>query len=75
MHFDRFALEDALGAVLAHGIKAGEVVLRKGRRLSSEDIEHLSRAGLRFVVATQFKPATCPSDAAARLAALAAGGR
>jgi molybdenum cofactor cytidylyltransferase len=74
MHFDRFALEDALGAVLAHGIKAGEVVLRKGRRLSSEDIEHLSRAGLRFVVAARFEPDDVPeNDAAARLAALAAG--
>ena len=36
MQFDRFALEDALGAVLAHGIKAGDVVLRKGRLLSAE---------------------------------------
>ncbi|MFL5332910.1 MAG: NTP transferase domain-containing protein [Geminicoccaceae bacterium] len=74
MQFDRFALEDALGAVLAHGIKAGEVVLRKGRRLGGEDIERLARAGLRFVVAARLEPDDVPeNDAAARLAALAAG--
>ena len=37
MEFDRFALADAEGAVLAHSVKAGDVVLRKGRLLSSHD--------------------------------------
>ena len=47
MQFDRFALDDAQGTVLAHSVKAGDVVLRKGRRLAAEDLERLRAAGRR----------------------------
>ena len=75
MQFDRFALDDAEGAVLAHGVKAGDVVLRKGRRLTQpSDLEPPAQAGVAIVVAARFGRDDVPEDeAAARLAALAAG--
>jgi molybdenum cofactor cytidylyltransferase len=75
MELDRFALEDAEGVVLAHSVKAGDVVLRKGHRLSADDLTRLRAAGVKTVVAARFAPTDVPEDvAAAELATLAAGG-
>ena len=46
---------DAQGAVLAHGVKAGDVVLRKGRRLTAGDLDRLRAAGVESVVAARFE--------------------
>ena len=73
MQFDRFASTTPKGAVLAHSVKAGDVVLRKGRLLSSEDIERLRAAGVDDVVAARIGSADVAEDeAAAELAAMAA---
>ena len=74
MEFDRFALANAEGAVLAHSAKAGDLVLRKGHRLSSHDLRRLHEAGVETVVAARIGDADVAEDrAAAELAALLAG--
>ena len=74
MEFDRFALADAEGAVLAHSVKAGDVVLRKGHLLSSHDLARLRDAGVDTVIAARMGSADVAENrAAAELAALMAG--
>lgn len=74
MRFDRFALEEAEGTVLAHAVKAADLLFKKGRRLSAEDLDRLRAAGVRDVVAARLGPEDVPEDeAAARLAGPAAG--
>ena len=46
MEFDRFPLADAEGAVLAHSVKASDVVLRKGHLLTAGDLDRLRAAGV-----------------------------
>ncbi|MEK0082780.1 NTP transferase domain-containing protein [Benzoatithermus flavus] len=74
MRFDRFALDAAEGAVLAHAVRADGILLKKGHRLSAEDIGRLRTAGVESVMAVRFDPEDVPEDeAAARLAGPAAG--
>ncbi len=74
MQFDRFALAQAEGTVLAHGVKAEGIVFRKGRQLSQDDLERLGAAGVTSVVAVRFAPDDVAEDeAAAHLADLVAG--
>jgi molybdenum cofactor cytidylyltransferase len=74
MRFDRFRLDDAEGAVLAHAVRAGDVLFKKGRALSAEDIGRLRAAGVETVVAVRFEAGDMAEDeAAAALAAPAAG--
>jgi molybdenum cofactor cytidylyltransferase len=74
MRFDRFTLDSAAGAVLAHAVRAGDVLLKKGRRLTAEDVAKLKAAGVDSVAAVRFSPEDVPEDeAAGRLAAPAAG--
>ncbi len=76
MEFDRFPLADAEGTVLAHSVKAGDVVLRKGHVLAEQDVERLRGAGVEAVVAARIGNADVPEDrAAAELAAKLAGDR
>ena len=68
MQFDRFPLDQAEGTVLAHGLKAGDVVFRKGRRLGAEDVARLRAVGLETVVAVRLDADDVAEDeAAARL--------
>lgn len=74
MQFERFALAEAGGTVLAHGVKAGTVVFRKGRKLSAPDLEQLREAGVEAVFAVRFEPDDIGEDeAAGRIAALVGG--
>ena len=43
MEFDRFPLDRGEGTVLAHSLKAGDVVFRKGHRLAAEDLDAPAR--------------------------------
>lgn len=74
MEFDRFALADAEGAVLAHSVKAGDVVLRKGHVLGARDLERLAGAGVQSVVAARFGDGDVPEDQAAAELAVSMGG-
>ncbi len=75
MQFGPCSIEKAAGAVLAHSIRAGGTVLKKGRLLSAEDIALLRRAGWKEVTVARLEPGDVREDeAAARIARAAAGG-
>src|SRR5690349_12313638 len=74
MQFGEIPLTEAVGAILAHSLKFGATVLKKGRLLSSADIELIAAAGLDHVVAARLDPGDLREDAAAdRVAAALAG--
>ena len=75
MKFGRVALDEAVGAVLAHGLRLGAgTVFKKGRVLDAEDIAALRTAGHDSVVAARLEADDVAEDAAAaRLAAAVAG--
>jgi molybdenum cofactor cytidylyltransferase len=65
MKFGEIPVDEAVGAVLAHSLKAGERRLRKGRVLSVEDVAALRAAGRRIVVAAQLEPGDVDENSAA----------
>ena len=74
MRFGRLPLRDAEGAILAHSIAAPGLVLRKGTRLTGENLARLGEAGVADVMAALLEPDDAHEDeAAARIAAAAAG--
>ena len=74
MKFGEVPLAEATGAILAHSLKLGTAVLKKGRVLSPADIALIATSGLDHIVAAQFDPGDIREDAAAtRIAAAAAG--
>ena len=76
MKFGPLAVAQARGAVLAHGIQAGDKRLRKGTVIDAEIQAVLTRAGIGTVIAAQLAAGdTGEDEAAARLAgALRIGG-
>ncbi|TMQ03701.1 MAG: 4-diphosphocytidyl-2C-methyl-D-erythritol kinase [Deltaproteobacteria bacterium] len=74
MTFGAVAVRDAVGAVLAHTLRAGDRVLKKGRVLSASDVEALAASGHAEVVCVRLEPGELAEDAAAsRIAAALAG--
>ncbi len=66
----RVALDDALGAVLAHSHEVPDGRLRKGRVLESVDIDRLRAAGVQEVIVARLDPGDVGEDeAAARIGA------
>ena len=74
MKFGEIPVDEAVGAVLAHSLKAGERVLRKGRVLSAEDVAALHSAGRRSVVAARLEPGDVDENTAAAEVARALAG-
>jgi molybdenum cofactor cytidylyltransferase len=75
MLFGTYPVESAAGAILAHGVRAGEVSFRKGRLLAAPDIAALARAGVRTVTVARLEAGDVREDeAAARIAKAIAGG-
>ncbi len=75
MQFAAFSLDEALGAILAHGIRADGKLFKKGRVLSADDIATLRRAGIMEVVVARLDVGDVGEDEAARrIAARVAGG-
>lgn len=74
MIFGETPLDEAEGAVLAHGVRAGKAVYKKGRVLGAADVAALKAAGLASVVAARLEPGDVPEDAAARRIAAAVQG-
>ena len=67
-------VREAEGAILAHSLRAGERVLKKGRVLSAGDLEALAAAGVARLVAARLDDGDVGEDAAAaRLAAAVTG--
>ncbi len=74
MIFGRMPIREALGAILAHGVRTGARAFRKGRVLDPADVEALIAAGLDTVVAARPEAGDVgEDDAAARIAAAARG--
>ena len=75
MQFDTVPVESARGAILAHGVRAGGKLLRKGRVLSTEDISQITQAGIESVTVARLEDGDIPEDeAASRIAARLTGG-
>jgi molybdenum cofactor cytidylyltransferase len=74
MKFGEIPLSEAEGAILAHSLKLGATVLKKGRVLARADLDAIAAAGLQQIVAARLDPGDIREDAAAaRIAAAAAG--
>ncbi|HEX7843551.1 MAG TPA: 4-diphosphocytidyl-2C-methyl-D-erythritol kinase, partial [Kofleriaceae bacterium] len=74
MRFGAAPVREAVGAVLAHTLRAGDRVLKKGRVLSAADVEALAGAGHTQVVCARLEPGDLAEDAAALRIATALGG-
>jgi molybdenum cofactor cytidylyltransferase len=74
MKFGAIPLDDAGGAILAHSVKLDRLVLKKGRRLSADDLVALRAVGAKHVTAAKLEPDDVEEDEAARLVAAAAAG-
>src|ERR1700692_2582751 len=74
MQFGSCPVEKAARTILAHSLRAGERLLKKGRLLTNTDIAALRQAGLREVIVARLDPGDVHEDeAAARIAAATAG--
>ncbi len=74
MRFGSFPVAEAEGMVLAHSVRAGDQTFKKGRVLSSQDIEFLSHAGIATVYAAHLDAEDMPEDEAAATIATALTG-
>ena len=74
MRFGRVSVADAAGTVLAHSMRVGGRTFRKGRVLSSADVELLEREQCDTVVGARFDPGDVAEDEAAQAAAQALAG-
>jgi molybdenum cofactor cytidylyltransferase len=74
MTFGTIAVRDAVGAVLAHTLRAGDRVLKKGRVLSAGDVDALAATGHATIVCARIEPGELAEDAAAlQIATVLAG--
>jgi molybdenum cofactor cytidylyltransferase len=72
--FGPVPVEEAVGALAAHSVKAGEASVRKGTLISAEDAARLRAAGIGSIVAVRLDPGDVDeNEAAARLAEAIAG--
>jgi molybdenum cofactor cytidylyltransferase len=74
MTFGEVPVGDAVGAVLAHTLRAGDRVLKKGRVLSAADVAALAAAGRATVVCARLDAGELAEDAAATRIATALAG-
>src|SRR5579862_5337206 len=74
MKFGAIPVGAAAGAILAHSLRAGATMLKKGRVLTAADVAALQAAGIAQIVAARLDPGDIREDeAAARVAAAIAG--
>lgn len=65
MKFGEVPLSEAEGAVLAHSLRAGSRVLKKGSVLGAEDVAALAKAGVKDVIVARLEPGDLSEDASA----------
>ena len=75
MKFGAVPLAEALGAILAHGVKHANGVFKKGRVLSAEDVSALRAAGLEQVTVARLEADDVAEDIAARQLAMVSAGQ
>jgi molybdenum cofactor cytidylyltransferase len=66
MKFGSVPVARAVGCILAHGVAAGGVSFKKGRVLSTDDIEALQREGVAAVIVAELEAGDVAEDVAAR---------
>ena len=74
MKFAAFPLGEAEGTILAHSLRHGGGVFKKGRTLSADDIALLLEEGVEEVIAARLDAGDIGEDRAAASVALAAAG-
>jgi molybdenum cofactor cytidylyltransferase len=74
MIFGEIPLKEAEGAILVHSLRAGKLTLKKGRRLSADDLAALRSAGHARIVAARLEPGDIGEDEAAAMLAEALAG-
>ena len=74
MKFGEIPVAEAEGAILAHSVKHGGGIFKKGRRLSPADIAALTSAGIAQIFAARLGSDDVPEDEAAAAIAQAVGG-
>ncbi|MXQ13167.1 molybdopterin-binding protein [Microvirga makkahensis] len=74
MRFGPVPVEEAIGALAAHSVRAGDVVVRKGTLVSPDMAMRLRQAGVETIIAARYEPGDVAEDEAAlRLARALAG--
>lgn len=74
MKFGVIPVAEAAGALLAHSLKVGKTVFKKGRRLSPDDVGALADAGYDSIIAARLEADDLDeNEAAGRIAEAAAG--
>jgi len=74
VRFGLVPVEEAVGALAAHSVRAGETTVKKGCLISAEIATQLKRAGVEMIIAARFEPGDIAEDEAAfRLARVLAG--
>ncbi|EHS51968.1 molybdopterin biosynthesis enzyme [Rhizobium sp. PDO1-076] len=66
MIFGSMAVDEALGAVLAHSVSLGSGKLAKGHVLEARDLDALRAEGISSVIACRMEPGDLGEDAAAQ---------
>ena len=66
MKFGAVPVGGAAGSLLAHSVKQGDLVLRKGHRLAAADVLRLAAVGVAEVVVARLGPDDVHEDEAAR---------
>jgi molybdenum cofactor cytidylyltransferase len=67
-------VEEAVGALAAHSVRVGDVVLKKGSVITADHAARLQRVGVERIVAVRLEPGDVSEDeAAVRLAGAVAG--
>ena len=74
MKFGEWPVTEVAGAILAHSVKHGAGVFRKGRVLATADVAMLVAAGVEKVFAARLSPDDVPEDEAAHAVARVSGG-
>ena len=75
MKFGSFAVDEALGCVLAHAVKLDAFTLKKGKVLSQLDIDSLDAENVKTVIAARLDVGDVPEDEAARRLSIAMTGK
>lgn len=65
MRFGPVPVEEAVGAISAHTIRAGDLAIRKGSAIAADSVARLRQAGIDTVVAVRLDPDDVGEDAAA----------
>src|ERR1041385_8460123 len=74
MKFGPVAVADAEGGIVAHAVRAGELLFKKGRVLTTNDVAALKSGGVEQLVVARLETDDIPEDEAATRIARKLGG-